>query len=345
MSVASGYAGGGVNADLTGRRTDIPRITVPDPIHPDGIARLREHFQVEEFSDRTPEARLLSLTHAEAVIVRNMPIGADLMSSCPRLKIISKHGAGVDNIDLRAASERGILVTNVSGGNAAAVAEGAVALMLATLRRVPNVHQLVASGNYSARWGLRYGQLTNRSLGLVGIGKIGTCVAAICSRGFGMRILAYDPALSHAEVASRGAEKIEDLDTLLAAADVVSLHLPLTRDTVQIIGRAQLRRMKSSAILVNTARGALIDETALSEALAAGDISGAGLDVLEVEPPALDNPILSAPNVVLSPHTAGSTEEADRYLALAAAENAIAVILGRRPKDLLNPETWSKRRL
>jgi D-3-phosphoglycerate dehydrogenase len=103
--------------------------------------------------------------------------------------------------------------------------------------------------------------------------------------------------------------------------------------------------MKTSAILVNTARGALIDETALSEALAAGDISGAGLDVLEVEPPAVDSPILSAPNVVLSPHTAGSTEEADRYLALAAAENAIAVILGRRPKDLLNPETWPKRRL
>ena len=323
---------------------DLPRAILPDPIHSDGIARLREHFLVEVFSDREQDMRLSAMMHADAVIVRNVPIGAELMDRCQRLKIISKHGAGVDNIDLGAASERGIVVTNVPGGNADAVAEGAVALMLATLRRVPEVHWQVASGNYSVRWHLRYAQLTKRTLGLVGIGKIGTRVAAICSGGFGMRILAYDPALSQAGVAARGAAKVESLDVLLAEADVVSLHLPLTRETHHLIGREELRRMKRSAILVNTARGPLIDEAALSEALAAGEISGAGLDVLEIEPPAADNPILSAPNVVLSPHTAGSTEEADRHLALAAAENAIAVISGRRPMDLLNPQIWQQRR-
>ena len=159
-----------------------------------------------------------------------------------------------------------------------------------------------------------------------------------------MRILAYDPGLSRADITARGAEKVKNLGALLAEADVASLHLPLTRETRHIIGREQLRLMKRSAILVNTARGPLIDEIALCEALNAEAISGAGLDVLESEPPAAGNPILSAPNVVLSPHTAGSTEEADRHLALAAAENVIAVIKGRRPKDLLNPEIWQRRR-
>jgi D-3-phosphoglycerate dehydrogenase len=323
---------------------DLPRVILPDPIHSDGIAKLREHFVVEVFSDREEETRLTAITRADAVIVRNVPISAELMDRCSRLKVISKHGAGVDNIDLDAASERGIAVTNVPGGNADAVAEGTVALMLATLRRVPEVHRQVAGGHYSVRWSLRYGQLTNRTLGLVGIGKIGTRVAAICSRGFRMRILACDPGLSRADIAARGAEKVENIGALLAEADVVSLHLPLTRETRHIIGCEQLRLMKRSAILVNTARGPLIDEMALCEALTTGAISGAGLDVLETEPPTARNPILSAPNVVLSPHTAGSTEEADRHLALAAAENAIAVLNGRRPKDLLNPASWQRRR-
>jgi D-3-phosphoglycerate dehydrogenase len=323
---------------------DLPRVVLPDPIHSDGIAKLSEHFEVEVFSDRDEETRLIAITRADAVVVRNVPIGADLMDRCSRLKVISKHGAGVANIDVNAASERGIPVTNVPGGNAEAVAEGTVALMLATLRRVPEVHRQVASGHYSVRWSLRYGQLTNRTLGLVGIGRIGTRVAAICSRGFGMRILAFDPGLSRADIAERGGEKVETLGALLADADVVSLHLPLTPETRHIIGREQLRLMKRSAILVNTARGPLIDELALCEALTTDAIGGAGLDVLEREPPTAGNPILSAPNVVLSPHTAGSTEEADLHLALAAAENAIAVMKGRQPKDLLNPEVWPRRR-
>jgi phosphoglycerate dehydrogenase-like enzyme len=218
-----------------------------------------------------------------------------------------------------------------------------VALMLAALRKVPEVHRQVAGGNYSVRWSLRYGQLTNRTLGLVGLGKIGMRVAAICARGFNMRVLAYDPPLSPAEVAARGAEKTESLDDLLAASDVVSLHIPLTHETTHLIGRAELGRMKRSAILVNAARGPLVDEAALAEALRAGEIAGAALDVFEVEPPASDSPILSAPNIVLSPHTAGSTEETDRYLALTSAENAIAAILGRRPEGLINPEAWSRR--
>ncbi len=159
-----------------------------------------------------------------------------------------------------------------------------------------------------------------------------------------MRVLAYDPALGEIEVRKRGAEKIDDLKTLLAEADAVSLHLPLVAETRHIIGREALRAMKPRAILVNAARGPLVDEIALAEALHAGQIAGAALDVFEVEPPARDNPILTAPNIVLSPHTAGNTVEAARHLAIAAADIAIAVFDGRRPDGFLNPEVWEKRR-
>ena len=267
------------------------------------------------------------------------------MDACPRLRVIAKHGAGVDNIDIPAATERGIVVASVPGGNADAVAEATVAMMLAALRRVPQVHGLVSGGRYEARWELQFEQLLDRTLGLVGIGNIGARVARICSAGFRMRVLAYDPALPETAVRERGAEKVDDLRKLLAASDAVSLHLPLSEATHHVIGRDELRAMKPTAVLVNAARGPLVDEAALAEALKEGWIGGAALDVFEVEPPAPDNPLLTAPNVVLSPHTAGNTVEAARYLARAAADIVIAVFSNRRPDNLLNPEVWEKRRL
>jgi len=322
----------------------LPRVFIPHPIHADGICRLDGKFVVEAPLEQDESAQRKSFANADAVIVRNFGIDADLMDACPRLKVIAKHGAGVDNIDIPAATARGIVVASVPGGNADAVAEATVAMMLAALRRVPEVHGFVANGKYSARWELQFEQLLDRTLGLVGIGNIGARVARICSAGFRMRILAYDPALPKAAVEERGAEKVDDLHALLAASDAVSLHLPLTAATRHIIGREELRAMKPTAVLVNAARGPLIDEEALAEALREGWIAGAALDVFEVEPPAPENPLLTAPNIVLSPHTAGNTVEAARTLALASAEIVIAVCSGRRPEGLLNPEVWEGRR-
>jgi D-3-phosphoglycerate dehydrogenase len=322
----------------------LPRIVVPDPIHEDGLTELRRRFVVDVLTGHDAATRRKALVAADGVIVRNIPIDGQLMDECPRLKVIAKHGAGVDNIDLDGATARGIVVANVPGGNADAVAEGAVALMLAALRRVPEVHALVAAGRYSARWELHYGQLWQKTLGLVGIGNIGARVARICARGFNMKVLAFDPSLTGAEITERGAEKVDDLHRLLMAADAISLHVPLTKSTFHMIGRAEFAAMKPTAILVNTARGPLVDEKALAEALVERRIAGAGIDVFEAEPPAPDNPLLKAPNVVLSPHTAGSTVEADRYLAIASAEIAIAVLSGRQPSGLLNPDVWTKRR-
>ncbi len=322
----------------------LPRVFVPHPIHADGLARLAQHFVVDAPLHQDEDERQRSFAMADAVVVRNIAIDAGLIDALPRLRVIAKHGAGVDNIDIPAATARGVVVANVPGGNADAVAEATVAMMLAALRRVPDVHAMVTGGRYSARWELQFEQLLDRTLGLVGIGNIGARVARICSGGFRMRVLAYDPALSEAAIEERGAEKVERLETLLAASDVVSLHLPLTRETLHIIDRERLGAMKPTAVLVNAARGPLVDERALAEALREGRIGGAALDVFEVEPPAPDNPILTAPNVVLAPHVAGNTVEAARTLALASADIAIAVFCGRRPEGFLNPEVWERRR-
>lgn len=326
------------------RPMTVQRVFIPDPIHADGVAALRRHFDVYSAPNGDAQARRQAFQQADAVVVRNSAVDARLLDASPKLKVISKHGAGVDNIDIKRATDHGIVVANVPGANAGSVAEATVALMLATLRRVPEIHELVKDGRYGARFELQFEQLSGRTLGLVGIGNIGARVARMCGRGFDMRVLAYDPGLSAAEVAERGASKVDDLDRLLAEADVVSLHLPLTADTFHILDRKRLEQMKPTAIVVNAARGALIDEPALAEALHAGVIAGAGLDVLETEPPLLDGPILSAPNVVLSPHTAGNSVEAARRLAVSSAEIVIAALTGQKPPGLLNPEVWEARR-
>jgi D-3-phosphoglycerate dehydrogenase len=323
---------------------DRPRVFIPDPIHADGVARLAGHFVVDRPPPGDDAARYRGFAAADAAVVRNISVDRAVLDAAPRLKVIAKHGAGVDNIDVAAATARGIVVANVPGGNADAVAEATVALMLAALRRVPEVHRLVVSGGYAARFTLQFGQLFGRTLGLVGIGNIGARVARICAGGFNMRVLAYDPGLSVAAIAERGAEKVDELSSLLAAADVVSLHLPLNARTRHLIGAAEIARMKPTAILVNAARGPLVDEAALAQALREERIAGAGLDVLEVEPPAPENPLLQLTNVVLSPHTAGNSVEAARQLALASADIVIAALSGGMPEGQLNPEVWGRRR-
>lgn len=309
------------------------------------MARLRASFEIVAPVTALDEAGWRAeFARADAVIVRNFKVDARLIEASRRLRVISKHGAGYDNIDVAAASARGIVVANVPGGNAEAVAEGAVGLMLAVSRQVPQVHALVTQGGYAARWRLKLGQLTGKTLGIVGLGDIGSRVARICARGFGMRVIAFHPSLSAEETARRGATKVETLAALLAEADVVTLHAPMRPQNRHLIDAAALLRMKPDAILINTARGPLVDERALAEALNEGRIGGAGLDVFEIEPPAPDNPILSARNVVLSPHVSGNTVEALRALALASANIVINVFDDARPEGLLNPEIWDERR-
>jgi D-3-phosphoglycerate dehydrogenase len=322
-----------------------PHVLVSDPIHPGGIALLMEHCEVTRTTHDDAAACAAALLTADAVIVRGLRVTPALLDGAPRLRAVVKHGAGVDNINIPAASERGIMVANTAGGaNASAVAEGAVALMLATLRRTPETHAAVLAGRFKERWLFDLGDLTGRTLGIVGFGRIGRATAKICAHGFGMPVLAFDPFVPAAEMAAAGVEPVATLEDLLRRADVVSIHTPLEPGTRHLIGRQQLRLMKPTAILVHTSRGGIVDEQALAEALAGAVIRGAGIDVFEQEPPAPDNPLFTAPNIVLCPHMAGSTESSHHHSATEAARSVMAILAGEPPKGLLNGQAWDQRR-
>jgi D-3-phosphoglycerate dehydrogenase len=322
-----------------------PRVLVSDPIHHAGIALLREHAEVDQVTHDDNAAIAAAMRHADAVIVRALKVTPGLLDAAPRLKAVVKHGSGVNDIDIPAASDRGIVVANTAGGaNASAVAEGAVTLMLAVLRRVPEAHEAVTAGRYAMRWDLDLGDLTGRVLGLVGFGRIGRATARICAGGFGMPVLAYDPLVAPQAMREAGVEPVAELMELMRRADVVSIHAPLTETTRHMIGARELAAMKPDSILVHTSRGGIVDEAALAAVLQAGSIWGAGIDVYETEPPPQDNPLLKAPRTVLSPHMAGSTDSSHHHSATEAVRAVLQILAGEKPAGLLNGAIWDKRR-
>ncbi len=318
-------------------------VLLADPIHAMGKDRLKTRFEV--VTPGSSEAdRKRALESADYMVVRTYVASAELMDRLPRLKMVLKHGSGVDNIDIPAATRRGILVANTPGGNnASAVAEGSFALMLTVLRSTREMDRCVRENRYADRWSTSLRDLWGSTLGLIGFGKIAR-VAARMGNGFNMTVLAYDPFVSAEEMKTHNVRKAETLQELLAAADVVSLHVGLTKSTAHLIDAAALALMKPSAILVNTSRGEVVDEKALVTALREKRIGGAGLDVFDPEPPAADNPLFDIPGVVLSPHVAGVTEASLRDMALNVAKVVEAVADGRQPETLLNPEIWSQRK-
>lgn len=320
-------------------------IAVADPIHAAGLERLRASYDVAFLPEmQAPETRANAIAVAEAIVVRVFRIDEALLKGAPKLKLVAKHGSGVDNIDIPAASRRGVLVCNTPGGaNSTSVAEGAVTLMLAVLRQVRGMDACVREGRFNERWKLSLHELWGKTLGLVGLGQIARVTARICGAGFNMKVLAFDPFVSAEDMAKAGAAKVESLTDLARQADVISVHAPLSKGTQHLVGAAVIGAMRPHAIIVNTSRGGLVDEAALIAALQAGRIAGAGLDVFEQEPPAADNPLFKLGNVVLSPHVAGVTEDALRGMAMSVAEVIDSVFAGRRPPTLLNGDLWEQR--
>ena len=276
---------------------------------------------------------------ADAVIVRLCRITAGVLSRAPKLKVIGRHGAGLDNVDLKAATERAIPVVFTPSAltMANAVAEHTVQMMLALARHTVAGDKAVREGRFGQRSSLQGVELYQKTLGIVGLGAIGVRVAEICQRGFGMQILVYDPYVedqpSQAEVTL-----VRSLRELLERADVVTLHLPSTAETSYMIDAEALRLMKPSALLINTARGAVVDTAALAEALCRGQLLGAALDVFEKEPPPLDHPLLSAPRTLFSPHLGSSTGAAMERMAELVARQVVQVLRGERPQFVANPE-------
>jgi phosphoglycerate dehydrogenase-like enzyme len=280
---------------------------------------------------RTPRELHRLLDGAGAAIVSTDPFDAGVLGRARDLRVIARVGVGTDSIDVEAATRLGIAVCTTPGTNAATTADHAVALMLAALRRVPEHDRAIRDGGWPRGSEQTPWELTGLTVGLVGFGTIGRLVAARL-RGFAVRLLVADPAI---EANGDGIELV-DLDTLLAGSDVVSLHLPLSGETARIIDARRLGAMRPSALLVNTARGGLVDEDALVDALEARRLRAAALDVFAEEPPASAR-LRALPNVVFTPHLGGVSERSVAEMTAQATDAVLAVLGGRVPEGLVNP--------
>jgi D-3-phosphoglycerate dehydrogenase len=320
-------------------------VVVADPIHAAGLKRLRENYDVALLPEMSPADVGKAIAAAEAIIVRVYKVDSVLLNNARKLKLVAKHGSGVDNIDIPAATERGILVANTPGGaNSTSVAEGAVTLMLSVLRRVREMDACVRQDRFNERWKLSLHELWGKTVGLVGFGQIAKVTARICGAGFDNKVLAYDPFVEAATMQQAGVTKVDSLTELARQVDVLSVHAPLSKATQHLVNSKVLAAMQPHAIVVNTSRGGLIDEAALIAALQAGRIAGAGLDVFEQEPPAADNALKKFDNVVMSPHVAGVTEDSLRGMAMNVADVVDNVFAGRQPATLLNAQIWERRK-
>ncbi len=291
-----------------------------------------EKWTPEDLARGAPEWDALLVTSREQVTEEVFRAGS-------RLKIVAKFGVGVENIDIPAATRAGIPVTNCPGSNAIAVAEAALALMLSTVRRIPPYMRLLKEGAWREVLEDTI-ELTGATFGIVGIGNVGREFARLL-RGFEGRILATDPYVEPDEIRARGAEPV-DLDTLTRESDIISIHCSLTPETRNMFGADRFGMMKSHAVIVNCARGPIIDESALVGALREEVIASAGLDVFESEPPSRENPLFSLPNAIVTPHLAGSTHLAHERIFHMATESIVKVLSGARPdpKMLQNPEIY-----
>ncbi|HKW77569.1 MAG TPA: hydroxyacid dehydrogenase, partial [Candidatus Limnocylindria bacterium] len=302
------------------------RVLVADPVAEDGIALLRAAAEVDVATKLSEDELITRVADADALVVRSeTKVTARVLDAAPRLQVVGRAGVGVDNIDVDAATRRGVYVVNAPTGNIVAVAELTVALMLALFRDLPAADAHVRGGQW------KRGQFIGReargkTLGLVGLGRIGSEVAKRAA-ALEMRLLAHDPYATETKAQSLGVTLV-GLDQLLTESDVITLHAPLTPETSGLIGRDAIARMKRGAYLVNAARGELVDEAALSAALAEGRLGGAALDVFAQEPPQA-SAILAAPRTVLTPHIAGSTAEAQVNVAVDVARQVLDVLAGR----------------
>lgn len=270
------------------------------------------------------EEILTRLEGCDAYIAGLDYITADVIEKMPEsVKVISRYGVGVDRVDLEAARKRGITVTNTPGANSTGVCELAFALMLCAARNIPMLHQAVLEGEWPRSEGI---ELAGKTLGIVGMGAIGKRLA-LRAKAFEMKVMAYDPYFDEAFAQEHGIER-KELNELLETADFISLHVPLNDSTRHMINAEQIAKMKKGAIVINTARGGLIDEEAAAEALKSGRLGGLGLDAFEKEP-LLESPLKGLPNVIFTPHTGAHTAEAVDNMGRMSVENAIAVVSGK----------------
>jgi D-3-phosphoglycerate dehydrogenase len=308
-----------------------PVVLLYELIHARALEQLKQHAEVRT-ADNLEESYLLQVVgDVEGIIIRaNGKVSRQIMQAAPRLKVVARHGTGVEAIDLEAAAELGITVVNTPDANVESVAEQCLAMMIILAKHIREADQAIRAGDWAARYRLIGVELLGKTIGIIGIGRIGYRLAELCYTSFSMPIVYFDIVANLKAEKNLNAKRVE-LDELLKKGDFISIHLPLIPSTKGLINAEVLRKMKPGAFLINSSRGPVIDQADLIQALQNHWIAGAGLDVFDPEPLPSDSTLLELENVILSPHMAAHTDEALYRMAM-VVEDVLAVIEGRAPK-------------
>lgn len=332
------------NQTMTSKMTQ--KVFVTRKIPQEGLNMMRERFEVKVWPSEYPPSRQEILEMAKdcqgLVTLLSDPIDEEIIRMLPNLKVIAQYAVGYDNIDVKEATRRGIIVTNTPGVLTEATADLAWSLIMSVSRRIVEADQYVRGGKWNVAWGpqlLLGSDVFGATLGIIGMGRIGQAVAKRAG-GFNMSVLYHTRSHSDGleEIEKSVGAKATSLETLLHESDIVSLHVPLTSKTHHMIGRRQLDLMKAGSILINTSRGAVVDQGALYDAIVSGCLGGAGLDVFEEEPLSKDSPLLGLSNVVLVPHIGSATTTTRATMASMCATNIIAALSDEKSPNIVNPE-------
>lgn len=323
------------------------KFVMTQAVCPEGMELLAGKAEVYVADNQDPNNYLDQMRDADALIVRIAKCDGSAIEHSPNLKVIGRTGVGYDTVDVEAATARGIPVVLTPGANNRSVAEHAVAMMFALSKNLVEGQNEMCAGNWEIRGAKKAFELEGKTVGVLGLGAIGRETAKIC-QGCGMKVAGYDPFLSREQIEALGAEYYQDYEELLRVCDVVTIHVPLTEETRNMISAKQLKTMRKTALLINCSRGGIINEANLVEALREGTIAGAGTDVYCDEPPKPDDPLLHCPNLVVSPHSAAQTREAVIKMAQMCVKGCLAVCGGKKwpyvaDKSVYEHPTWAGR--
>ena len=326
------------------------KVLLAESIHKVGIDLLKEVAEVKIAKDNSEQSISEEIGDSDALIMRSSPLPGYLIRQGKKLKVIGKHGGGIDNIDLHAANEMGIAVINAPDANVLSVGEHTIAVILSLAKKLREAEDALRSGFFNQQASLpgmvtKYGftalELSGKALGIIGVGRIGRITAKIAYHGFSMNVYGYDPYVSPKIIKEQGVEPVESIDEIFKSADFVSIHVPLNEQTVNLVNKELISLMKPTAFLINIARGGIVNENDLYEAIKNKKIAGAAVDVYEKEPPSPEHPFFELDNILVTPHMAAMTDGALIRMARDIAQATIDVLKGVKPKNIANPEIWS----
>lgn len=317
------------------------KVLVVQDIHEEGIKLLEKEVKVVMASNINKETLIKESKDCDGILVRTAELPGELIKGAKRLKVIGRHGIGTDNIDVKTATEQGVLVVNVPTAMVDSVAEHVLTMMLVLSKNIIKFDYEIRRGGFELRNKLFNTEIKGKTVGIIGLGNIGICLAGKL-QGLEVNILAYDPFANLANIKKGEIELVNDLDEIYKNADFITVHVPLNNDTRGMIGKEEFEKMKKSAYFINASRGPVVREDELYQALKNKKIAGAGIDVYNKEPLAFDNPLFKLNNVVLTPHNASHTKQVMIKMATQAAQGILDFLNGKTPKYMVNPEVLEK---